>query len=49
VERVILLKAGRVFRDGPKAEVLTSANLSALYETAIHVQSQRGHYTATCG
>jgi iron complex transport system ATP-binding protein len=49
VERVILLKAGRVFCDGPKAEVLTSANLSALYETAIQVQVQRGQYTATCG
>ncbi|MCE1204560.1 MAG: ATP-binding cassette domain-containing protein [Holophagaceae bacterium] len=49
VERVILLKAGRVFRDGPKAEVLTSANLSALYETAVQVQVQLGRYTATCG
>jgi len=48
VERVILLKEGRVFLDGPKAEVLTSANLSALYETTIQVQILHGCYTATC-
>ncbi len=48
VERVILLKAGRVFLDGPKAEVLTSANLSALYGTTIQVQILHGCYTATC-
>ena len=48
VERVILLKAGRVFLDGPKAAVLTSANLSALYDTAVQVRAQQSYYSATC-
>jgi iron complex transport system ATP-binding protein len=39
IERVVLLKEGRVFRDGPKADVLTGATLSALYDAPIHVQA----------
>ncbi len=39
IGRVILLKEGRVFRDGPKAEVLTGATLSALYDAPIHVRA----------
>ena len=31
IERVILIKAGRIIADGPKAKVLTSAALSRLF------------------
>jgi iron complex transport system ATP-binding protein len=48
VERVILLKAGRVFLDGPKEAVLTSAHLSDLYDAPIRVQRDAtGYYTAS--
>ncbi len=35
--RVVLLQNGRVFRDGPKSEVLTSAALSAAFDAPIKV------------
>jgi iron complex transport system ATP-binding protein len=38
IERVILLRSGTVFRDGPKELVLTSEALSKLFETPIAVQ-----------
>lgn len=48
VDRVILLKAGRVFLDGPKQTVLTTPQLSALYEAPIQVHCDAaGYYTAT--
>ncbi len=44
--RVILMHEGRVFRDGPTPDVLTSESLSALYGVAIRVQRQGGYYAA---
>ncbi len=44
IDRVILLKAGRVFADGPPAETLTAARLSALYETPLHVHHDAQGY-----
>ena len=50
IERVILLKDGRVFLDGPKADTLQTQHLSALYEAPIHIQQDAaGYYTATIG
>lgn len=46
IRRVILLQRGRVFRDGPTEDVLTSANLSAVFGEAVEVRSQNGVYTA---
>ena len=44
VERVVMLKDCAVFRDGPKRETLTSANLSALYDTPLTVVHEGGYY-----
>ena len=44
ITRVILLREGRVFRDGPKKEVLTEANLSALYGMPVRVDLEGGTY-----
>lgn len=41
-ERVILLKLGRIFADGPPRKVLTSAILSELYDLPLHVSWSRG-------
>jgi iron complex transport system ATP-binding protein len=37
IERVVLLRQGRIFADGGKREVLTAENLSELYETELRV------------
>ena len=47
INRVILLQHGRVLLDGPKAEVLTSRHLSAMYEGPVTVQDTNGYYLAT--
>jgi len=45
VERVVLLKQGRVYRDGCKREVLTPEVLSAVFGAAVHVESTtEGYY-----
>jgi iron complex transport system ATP-binding protein len=47
IQRVILLQEGRVFLDGPKESVLTSAHLSALYGATVTIQQHGGYYLAT--
>ncbi len=50
LERVILLKDGRVFQDGPKREVLTTESLSALYQAPLFLQQNGASYfTAALG
>ena len=44
IERVVLLSQGRVIADGDKAAILTSKNLSALYQTPLRVTEQDGWY-----
>lgn len=42
LERVVLLKDGRVFADGPKKSILTSARLSELYQVPLKVRWSDG-------
>jgi len=49
VDRVVLLKAGAVFADGSKADVLTSDRLSELYETPVRVANMDGYFLAYPG
>lgn len=46
IGRVILLREGRVFADGPKAEVLTADNLSGLFNTPVKLDRLDGYYHA---
>jgi iron complex transport system ATP-binding protein len=46
IHRVILLHHGRVLLDGAKPEVLTSPNLSAMFEGPVTVKESNGYYTA---
>ena len=49
IDRVILLKHGRILLDGRKREVLTSQHLSAMFGAPIRVQENHGYYTASSG
>lgn len=44
VSRVILLREGRVFKDGPKKEILSAANLSELYRMPVRLDLEDGYY-----
>jgi iron complex transport system ATP-binding protein len=49
IGRVILLRSGRILKDGPKGAVLTDPNLSALFDSPIAVDSADGYYYARPG
>ena len=49
VDRIVLLQAGKVFADGPKAEVLTEENLSEVYGVRVRVAEIDGFYLAYPG
>jgi len=42
--RVALIRGGRVYRDGPKCEVLNAAVLSALFEMPVELLERDGYY-----
>ncbi len=46
IERVVLLRAGTVFLDGPKGEVLTSERLSSTFGVSVEVVTRDGYYHA---
>ena len=49
VERVALLKAGQVFADGSKDEVLTGPTLSELFEVDVQVVKRDGYFQVLPG
>ena len=44
IERVVLLKEGKIIADGPKADLLTDANLSRLFDQAVTLVRANGWY-----
>jgi iron complex transport system ATP-binding protein len=44
IERVILLRDGRIIADGPKAEVLTSDGISRLFGIPLRISQQDGYF-----
>jgi iron complex transport system ATP-binding protein len=44
IDRVILLRRGRVAYDGPKAAVLTAANLTGVFDAAVTVDEKNGYF-----
>jgi iron complex transport system ATP-binding protein len=44
IDRVILLRRGRVACDGPKAAVLTAANLTGVFDAAVTVDEKNGYF-----
>jgi len=46
ISRVILMKKGRFFKDGPKAKILTDKNMSRLFQTPVKIKKAQGYYYA---
>jgi iron complex transport system ATP-binding protein len=44
IERVVLLRKGAVYLDGPKEEVLKSTHLSALFGVEVDLSIRDGYY-----
>jgi iron complex transport system ATP-binding protein len=44
IERVILMRGGRVLSDGPKPEILTEESLSALFGLPVAMVQRNGYY-----
>ncbi len=47
IGRVIMLRGGKVFRDGAKGDLLSSEVLSELFDHPMRVRERRGEYSAT--
>jgi iron complex transport system ATP-binding protein len=47
ISRVILMKDGRFWKDGPKAETITDDHIGQLFSAPIQVLEQDGYYYAT--
>ncbi len=47
ISRVILMRDGTIWRDGPKAEVLTDDAIGRLFAVPVHVMEEGGYYYAT--
>jgi iron complex transport system ATP-binding protein len=45
IERVVLLREGRIVADGPKRDMLTSEKLSALFGANIQIARRDGYYS----
>jgi len=44
ISRVVLLRNGQIFADGPKHEVLNDRNLCTVFDTALHLVEHNGFY-----
>jgi iron complex transport system ATP-binding protein len=47
IERVVMLREGRVMADGPKDELLTSARVSAVFGVGVRVHRDGERYWLT--
>ncbi len=46
IDRILLMKDGRIVADGPKSQLLTPENLSSLFKTRIQMTEREGFYHA---
>jgi iron complex transport system ATP-binding protein len=44
ISRLVMIKDGFVFADGPKDELMTSARMSALFDVPMEVRQEDGYY-----
>jgi iron complex transport system ATP-binding protein len=48
IERVIVMKQGKIIKDGPKTEIMREEILSEIYETRVFIDQREGLFTAWC-
>jgi iron complex transport system ATP-binding protein len=46
IDRILLLREGRIIADGPKAELLTASTLSNLFQTEVQITQKDGFHHA---
>ena len=46
IDRILMMKDGRIIADGPKAELLTAPRLSNLFKTEVHLTHKDGFHHA---
>ena len=46
IDRILLMKEGRIVADGPKSRLLTPENLSSLFETEVRMTEREGFFHA---
>jgi iron complex transport system ATP-binding protein len=46
IDRIIMMKSGRIHADGAKSSLLTAPTLSDLFNTDVHVTEKDGFYNA---
>jgi iron complex transport system ATP-binding protein len=46
IDRVILMRKGRFYKDGPKYKILTSGNISGLFKVPVRIKKENGYYYA---
>jgi iron complex transport system ATP-binding protein len=46
IDRILLMKEGRIVADGPKSQLLTAGNLSSLFETEVRMTEREGFFHA---
>jgi iron complex transport system ATP-binding protein len=46
IDRILMMKDGRIIADGPKAQLLTAPALSDLFRTEIHLTEKDGFHHA---
>jgi iron complex transport system ATP-binding protein len=44
IERVVLLRAGRILADGPKEEILTAERLTELFGVPVQLARRDGYF-----
>lgn len=45
IDRVVMIKEGGIYADGPKEELLTSARMSSLFDVPLRILAQDGYYS----
>jgi iron complex transport system ATP-binding protein len=46
IERIVMMREGRIVGDGAKSELLTAARLSELFGREIHMSERNGYFNA---
>ncbi len=45
IDRIVMIKNGAIFADGPKKELMTSLQLTSLFDVPLEVEEQNGYYS----